>query len=213
MKFMKNHSINQDILYLNHSHSDISDHQQSEMMKMIELKVSSHVDCLCLILLPFVIIWNCCGFCNQLYGMKSINAKYKPISVVLTITSENPPVANGYLQNQEVQWCRQRHTDGKISGGVCLLYSYDYRSSVMHMHKGLKVVAVRVVVRRLITVCSLYFSAVLLQITGLWMNPASSALFSFLVTLMHTLLYKVILMLVTMTFKLSNSYLIVSSVY
>lgn len=151
MKFMKNHSINQDIIYLNLSHSEYFwPSVVRDDGRWYNWRSAVSVDCPCLILLSSIIIWNCCGFCYKLNNIKSINAKYKPISVILTLQETCLwPMDTSKIKRYS---CKGKDTQmGKISGGVCLLYSYDNPSSVINMHRGLKVVAVRVGVRRLIT--------------------------------------------------------------
>lgn len=100
--------------------------------------------------------WNCRGFRSKLDNIKSLVADHHPVCFAIQET---------YLKTTDSAKIRRysclrkdNDIDGRVSGGVALFTSHDYPSTVIPLHTTLQAVAVRVHVRKLITICTLYLS-------------------------------------------------------
>ncbi|XP_055939440.1 uncharacterized protein LOC129969057 [Argiope bruennichi] len=95
--------------------------------------------------------WNCRGLRSKLQDIKDIINKFHPICIGLqeTFLSSNIPLKlRGYNS------VRKDTIHG--TGGVCVLTSNLYPSTVLALRTTLQAVAVQVHARKLVTVCSIY---------------------------------------------------------
>ncbi|GBL95335.1 hypothetical protein AVEN_154753-1 [Araneus ventricosus] len=92
-------------------------------------------------------------FRNKLRQIKDFINEFHPVCIAFQETYLKPGDEAKIKRHSLV---RRDCNSGRASGGVALLVSHDHPSSIIPLHTNLQVVAVRIAVPRLVTVCSLY---------------------------------------------------------
>lgn len=98
--------------------------------------------------------WNCHGFHQHASDLRDLINYYHPICVALQETFlQSTKFAK--IRNYSI-FRKDNDNENRTSGGVALLISHDYPCSPVHLQTDLQAVAVKIHIRSVITVCSLY---------------------------------------------------------
>ncbi|GBN92256.1 hypothetical protein AVEN_12459-1 [Araneus ventricosus] len=96
---------------------------------------------------------NCHGFRNKSSELKDIINSYKPACIALQETYIRD---NDTVKIRDYSIFSNTSSSTRASGGVALAVANDIPSSCLHLHTNLQAVAVRMHIKSLITICSLY---------------------------------------------------------
>ncbi|GBN13453.1 hypothetical protein AVEN_171515-1 [Araneus ventricosus] len=97
--------------------------------------------------------WNCRGFRNKSSELKDIINSYKPACIALQETYIRD---NDTVKIRDYSIFNNTSSSTRASGGVALAVANDIPSSCLHLNTNLQAVAVRMHIKSLITICSLY---------------------------------------------------------
>ncbi|XP_055941880.1 uncharacterized protein LOC129971927 [Argiope bruennichi] len=101
---------------------------------------------------PFI-SWNCRGIRTKLEDLKALVNSTHPVCIALQDTFLK---SNVHLKIRGYNCVRKDNVTGLSSGGVCILTSNSYPSTILNLHTPLQAVAVQVHVKTLVTVCCIY---------------------------------------------------------
>ena len=111
--------------------------------------------------------WNCRGLKHKLDEIKLFIREHNPIAICLQetfLTKSN----NLSLKNYTLYSFDARDTQGRPSGGTCILVRKDISHSEVKLQTNLQAVAVKLALHRAVTLCSIYLPPSLrLNITDL----------------------------------------------
>jgi ribonuclease HI len=101
-----------------------------------------------------LVSWNCHGFYQHVSDLKDIINRYHPICIALQETFLHE-AKTAKIRNYS-SFRKDYAVGDRPSGGVALLTSHDYPCSPVPLQTDLQAVAVKIHIRTLVTICSIY---------------------------------------------------------
>ena len=101
-----------------------------------------------------LISWNCRGFLNKKYEIRSIITDHNPICLALQETHLRP--SDMAKLRRYICIRKDNRSDGRSKGGVALFISRDHPYNSITLHTNLQAVAVQMHIHHLITICNIY---------------------------------------------------------
>ncbi|GBN39050.1 hypothetical protein AVEN_129807-1 [Araneus ventricosus] len=101
-----------------------------------------------------LVSWNCRGFLSKICHIKDLIYEVHPVCIAFQETYLKPADISKIKRYSLVRKDNENES-GRASGGVALLVYYT-PLSVITLHTNLQAVAVRVMLSKLVTVCTLY---------------------------------------------------------